>query len=64
MLFVNIQALQFGLTYGNMLFERVLPSENPQSAFVRTGCCSVFSEEKPAFRVGLWTFFLKVIPHF
>ena len=30
---------------------------------MRTGCCPVFSEEKPTFRVGLWTFFLKVIPH-
>ena len=30
---------------------------------MRKGCCPVFSEEKPTFRVGLWTFFLKVIPH-
>ena len=29
----------------------------------RQQCCPVFSEEKPTFRVGLWTFFLKVIPH-
>ena len=48
--------------YGNTLFERALPSENPYSAFLRTDCCPVFSEEQSAFRVGLWTFFLKVIP--